>query len=430
LVCAGASGLAVVAAPSANAAAPSQACSILYSARITFWAMTCSQPGEPMIGGFATWRNVPITFDQVDTGSATVKVANYVRVTPNTENGPLAANIEIGLYADKTGKTTYTYGPRWSELTTSGGRTHAITAGVNPGKADGRNHTYMAVRQASGNQWDVLYDFNKVGATTSQLKVPRGNPNRIDIGLEVTGPKYVNVPAIADRMQFMTENKNFQPVATANTAKSVTLPACSTSHPAPNCFTTKLTDARSFTQWTVSKPRRQTTTPAPSAAPAGPPSPQATPAVPDTFNGVDQKALQACLAEDPDSCLTTVPGLVDCVTTIGVCNATALDPTTAPDDTPATETDITASDIRSRAAAAFDVPADQLTLHPPISGAAREPSLLTARDPAADTWTVTSTTSTPGLAGTQEQRFDGFTVRYSARTGTLLEACWGQMCAA
>lgn len=119
---------------------------------------------------------------------------------------------------------------------------------------------------------------------------------------------------------------------------------------------------------------------------------------------------------------------MDCVTTIGVCNATALDSTAALDDTSATEADISASGIRSRAAAAFDVPADQLT--PPIPGSARESSLLTAREPAADTSTGTSTTSTPGLAGSQEHRFDGFTARYSARTGTLLEACWGQMCAA
>lgn len=61
--------------------------------------MTCGQPGEPMIGGFATWRNVPITSDQTDTGSATVQAADCLRVTPNTESSPLANNIEIGRYA-------------------------------------------------------------------------------------------------------------------------------------------------------------------------------------------------------------------------------------------------------------------------------------------------------------------------------------------
>lgn len=428
--CAGVTALTILGtAPSASAAAPKEACTGLYNARITFWAMTCSQPGEPMIGGFATWRNIPITFDQVDTGSTTVQVANYIRVSPNTSSGPLAPNIEIGLYAEKTGKTTHTYGPRWSELTTSGGRTTAIKAGVNPTKPDKRNHTYMTVRQDSGNQWDVLYDFNKVGSTTKQLKVLGGNTNRVDLGLEVMGPKYINVPSIANRMQFMTGNKVWQQVATPNVAKSVTLPVCSTTHTPPNCFTTKLTDNSKFTQWTVSKPRRQAAaTASPAAATAAPTHSRdaAAAGLPATFNGVDQQALQACLENDPDSCLASVPGLSECVVTVRVCNAAAV-PSGGPSEE-AAAADISASDIRARAAAAFGVPSDALAVKPPTS-----PSALKAHPHAADSnsgdaaWTVTSTSSTPGLQRT-DRRFDGFTARYSAHTGALLEACWGDLC--
>ncbi|MFJ4689587.1 hypothetical protein [Streptomyces sp. NPDC088789] len=383
--------------------------------------MTCSQPGEPMIGGFASWRNVPITFDQTDTSSATVQVGNYLRVTPNTSSSPLAANIEIGLYANKTGRTTHTYGPRWTELTTSGGRTKAITAGVNPTKPDMRNHTYMTVRQDHGNQWDVLYDFNKVGSTTSQLKVLGGNTNRIDVGLEVTGPKYVDVPSIANRMQFMTGNKVWEKVATRNVAKSVTLPACGASHPAPNCFTTKLADNTTFTQWTVSKPRRQAAAlAAPGTETADPSHVLAAADLPATFNGVDQKALQTCLDSDPDGCLTTVPGLSECVVTARVCNAAALPAGNIGDDNTG-EADVSTTDIRSRAAAAFDVPADALALDPP------QASLRSTNGTDGAAWTVTSTSTTPGLLHT-DRRFDGFTARYSARTGTLLEACWGDLC--
>ncbi|MDO0911154.1 hypothetical protein QQM39_09895 [Streptomyces sp. DT2A-34] len=428
--CAGVTALTVLGtAPSASAAAPKEACTGLYNARITFWAMTCSQPGEPMIGGFATWRNIPITFDQVDTGSTTVQVANYLRVSPNTSSSPLAPNIEIGLYAEKTGKTTHTYGPRWSELTTSGGRTTAIKAGVNPTKPDKRNHTYMTVRQDSGNQWDVLYDFNKVGSTTKQLKVLGGNTNRIDVGLEVMGPKYINVPSIANRMQFMTGNKVWQQVATPNVAKSVTLPVCSTSHKPPNCFTTKLTDSSKFTQWTVSKPRRQAAAAASAVAePAAPTHPRDAVAagLPATFNGVDQQALQACLENDPDNCLATVPGLSECVVTVRVCNAAAL-PSGGTSENAAADADVSVADIRARAAAAFDVPSDALAVEPPTS-----PSALKAHPNAVDSsgdsaWTVTSSSSTPGLQRT-DRRFDGFTARYSAHTGALLEACWGDLC--
>ncbi|MFF5572569.1 hypothetical protein [Streptomyces luteogriseus] len=429
--CAGVTALTILGtAPSASAAAPKEACTGLYNARITFWAMTCSQPGEPVIGGFATWRNIPIAFDQVDTGSTTVQVANYMRVSPNTSSGPLAPNIEIGLYAEKTGKTTHTYGPRWSELTTSGGRTTAIKAGVNPTKPDKRNHTYMTVRQDSGNQWDVLYDFNKVGSTTKQLKVLGGNTNRIDVGLEVMGPKYINIPSIANRMQFMTGNKVWQQVATPDVAKSVTLPVCSTTHKPPNCFTTKLIDNSKFTQWTVSKPRRQA---AAAASPAAVPAAlthsrdAASAGLPATFNGVDQQALQACLENDPDNCLATVPGLSDCVATVRVCNAAAL-PSGGTSEDATAGADVSATDIRARAAAAFDVPGDALAVEPPAS-----PAALKAHPNAADStssdaaWTVTSTSSTPGLQRT-DRRFDGFTARYSAHTGALLEACWGDFC--
>ncbi|WP_229866283.1 hypothetical protein [Streptomyces spinoverrucosus] len=392
--------------------------------------MTCSQPSEPMIGGFATRRNIPIAYDQVDTGSATVQVANYLRVSPNTSSSPLAPNIEIGLYAEKTGKTTHTYGPRWSELTTSGGRTTAIKVGVNPTKPDKRDHTYMTVRQDSGNQWDVLYDFNKVGATTKQLKVVGGNTNRIDVGLEVMGPKYINVPSIANRMQFMTGNKVWQQVAMGNVAKSVTLPVCSASHKSPNCFTTKLTDNSKFTQWTVSKPRRQAAAAAsPAAALAAPTQGRdaAAAGLPATFNGVDQQALQACLETDPDSCLATVPGLSECVVTVRVCNAAALPFGGASGDA-AAGADVSAADIRARAAAAFDVPADALAVEPPASPAALKAHPNTADSSNADAaWTVTSRSSTPGLQRT-DRRFDGFTARYSGHTGALLEACWGDLC--
>ncbi|MYU24326.1 hypothetical protein GTY84_21525 [Streptomyces sp. SID8352] len=383
-----------------------------------------------MIGDFATWRNMPITFDQTDTGSAAVQVANYLRVSPNTSSGPLAPSIELGLYAEKTGRTTSAYGPRWSELTTSGGRTQAIKAGVNPTKPDKRNHTYMTVRQDSGNQWDVLYDFNKVGSTTKQLKVTSGNTNRVDIGLEVTGPKYVDVPSIANRMQFMTGNKVWQQTATANVAKSITLPACSTSHKPPTCFTTKLTDNSKFTQWTASKPRRQAAamnSPTTLTAPAVSPAATRAQSLPATFNGVDQRALHSCMENNPDSCLATVPGLSECVVTVRMCNAAALSSRESSTGT-GPDAGVSAAVVRERAAAAFNVPADSLSVRPTASPAgALKARFRAAADSDDGSWTVTSAGPTSGLQHT-DRRFDGFTARYSTHTGALLEACWGDLC--
>jgi hypothetical protein len=373
-----------------------------------------------MIGGFATWRNVPITFDQVNTSAETVQVANYMRVTPNTEDTPAAENIEVGLYAEKTGTTTQSYGPRWWELTTSGGQVYAIRAGVNPSVADGRNHTYMAVRQDGADQWFVLYDFNMVGVTLHQRSVPRGNPNRIDVGLEVIGPKYTNVPAIANRMQFMDENETWRRVARANTATSVTLPSCSTTYKPPNCFTTKLTDSTSFTEWNVSKPRSTTT-----GAQLGPEAAVTSASVQDVpavFNGVDQRALQTCMEEDPASCLATVPGLAECVTTQDACNAEALLATGAPATQRRSEAAVSAAQVRSQAAKSFGVGKSDLTVTAPSAAAA---SLDASGGETA--WTVSSTHMTAGLRPSAGREYRGFQASYSAR-GDLLKACWGDLC--
>ncbi|MGW6836284.1 hypothetical protein ACWGCI_23160 [Streptomyces sp. NPDC054949] len=340
-----------------------------------------------------------------------------------------ANRIDVGLYAEKTGATTSMYGPRWTELGNSGGKTKAITAGINPAVADNMNHTYMTVRQASGDQWDVLYDFNWVGSTTDQLKVPRGNSNRIDIGLEVMGPQHVTVPEIANRVQFMAENKAWSRAATADAAQVSTLGICgqpmglpsdpTAVYTAPYCFNTKLTDATKFTQWTVSKP-------GPTRAQASSLPPRST----GTLNGVDQKALSRCLATDPDTCLTSVPGLSACVQTAKVCNAAALQ--SAPRSSAHAENAPgEVADIRARAAESFGVAQNTLrvTAGTRAPGAASTAGLGLQAPGVGDNAVVTVESSAPnhGL----EQRgltFQGFRATYSAGTGRLLDACWGQLC--
>ncbi|MEW1660603.1 hypothetical protein [Streptomyces sp. NPDC093707] len=387
-----------------------------------FWAMTCSQPGEPMIGGFATWRNEPITFDKIDTPGTTVQVANYMRVSPNTEASPIGPTIEVGLYTEKTGKATSNYGPRWSELSTQGGVTKAITAGVNPTKADRRNHTYMVVRQEHGDQWDILYDFNKVGSTGHQLKVPRGNPNRIDLGLEVMGPQYIHVPDIASRMQFMSENKAWHQVASANTAKVISLGTCSAAKKPPYCFNAKMTGGTSFTQWTTGKPRKAAIA-APSLAAGFPRRFELSrqhPGQPEVFNGVNQPALQQCLLDNPDECLATVPGLAECVTGARLCNAEGALPSNSED--PEQSGAISSESIREQAAKSFAVAPDKLTVTSPPQ---RTAFAAGTADP--NVWTATSPEPTPG-PDRHGTKFSGFRASYSAATGQLIEACWGQTC--
>ncbi|WP_260609812.1 hypothetical protein [Streptomyces sp. WAC06614] len=438
--------LSLAAAAPASASPPTASCSETHQARIVFWAVACSQPGQPVIGAFATWRNTPITFDSAAPQGTTVQASNYLTMVPNTEGGMFANHIELGLYAEKTGPTGSTYGPRWTEVGNSGGKTHAITQGIDPDKPNNVNHTYMTIRQASGDQWDVLYDFNWVGSTTDQLKVPRGNPNRIDIGLEVMGPQYVTVPEIANRVQYMAENKTWSRSATADTAQAVTLGICGQKSPwdpnftyaPPNCFNAKLTDNTKFTQWTVSKPGAAGSSPvAPRTAPFVPQSApgRVDPAPVGTFNGTDQGALARCMAEDPNSCLATVPGLAECVRTAKQCNAAALTPTAsrpthAPSARSATPPLPSPVEIRGRAAAAFGVPVQDVHVS---TGSSRDTAGKTA--PSADpqpeagaVWTVESQATTKGLSA-RGTAVRGFRATYSAVSGQLLDACWGQMCA-
>ncbi|WP_229328300.1 hypothetical protein [Streptomyces sp. UNOC14_S4] len=404
-------------------------------ARIVFWGVACAQPGEPVIGAFATWRNIPIDFARTDTPNTTAQATNRLAMTPNTEGGMFANNVEVELHAEKTGPTTSTYGPQWMEQGNSGGTMRAIAQGTDPAKPDGTNHTYMLLRQASGDQWDVLYDFNWVGSTTDQLKVPRGNSNRIDIGLEVMGPQHVTVPEIANRVQFMAENKTWYRADTANTAQVATLGVCGQDMPwvnpprkyqPPYCFNTKLTDGSKFTQWNVSKPGPAPSPAPPSAATLAAPRPSVVPTA-KTVNGVDQETLARCMANSPDSCLDSVPGLTDCIRTSRICNTAAAKPRTGL-SAPARTAPAIEADIRKRAAESFGVREHDLHISPTgKEGIARLSSAPASAHSDQATWTVESSAETHGL----ERRgltFRGFRATYSAATGQLLDACWGRMC--
>ncbi|MFJ9668810.1 FtsX-like permease family protein [Streptomyces sp. NPDC101219] len=110
-----------------------------------------------------------------------------------------------------------------------------------------------------------------------------------------------------------------------------------------------------------------------------------------------------------------------------VCNAAAL-PSGEPSTDTETDAGVSAADVRERAAAAFDVPGDSLTIKPPASPAgALKARSQAAADSAEASWTATSTSPTRGLQHT-DRRLDGFTAHYSARTGALLKACWGDLC--
>ncbi|MEV7356849.1 hypothetical protein [Kitasatospora sp. NPDC091276] len=413
----------------------------MYSARITQWAMLCSNAGQPIRGAFATWRNLPVTFDSSDNPNIMVGAANYLTVTPDIAS---SATVRIGLYAQKTGAQSASYAPHWEEVPDQGGgRETAINVGVGPDRADGRNHSYLLQRQDNGDQWEVFYDFNSVGTTTGQKPVSRASDgNRVDVGLEVNHPEHVDVPVFEDRPQWMDENKVWGRFAPANTATQLGLGRCGDLRPgstspntAPYCFTAQQTTSTppppSFpvtTSWNVGKPLAEPAPIAPVTART-----LASPALerPTVFNGVDQETLHTCLQNTPDACLTTVPGLADCMRTAKQCNVDQ--PATTPrrkgDHVPPAQTaDVNVDDLKLRTAAEFGVPLESLRVRAGIV-ADDDSGRRTAARWDADTplWVVTSDVPTHGRSQAGP-RSAGLAAAYAQSTGEFVDACWGSAC--
>ncbi len=126
----------------------------------------------------------------------------------------------------------------------------------------------------------------------------------------------------------------------------------------------------------------------------------------------------------PDSCLETVPGLADCVVIARMCNAAALPGCPQPSPSPQRDgigEEPTAADARERAASAFAVSPSEVTVTAGATARAALPPAVSGTD---EVWTVSSSQTTPGLQRS-DRLFDGFTARYDAATGALLDACRG-----
>ncbi|GAB7184568.1 hypothetical protein ATKI12_6378 [Kitasatospora sp. Ki12] len=325
-------------------------------------------------------------------------------------------------------------------MTDQGGRETAIDVGSGPSLADGRNHSYLLQRQDDGAQWEVFYDFNSVGTTTGQKPVSRdAHGHRIDVGLEVSHPEHVNVPVVENRPQWMDENKVWARFAPANAATTLGLGKCgdlmpgtTTPYTAPYCFTAQQNPQPSGTiSWNVAKPLTAAVPPAP-VAPRGQASSVPAAGRPNVFNGVDQDTLHTCLQNTPDACLTTVPGLAECLRTAGHCNTeqTVASVRRERDDVtsaaPAAEPSF--DSLKLRTATEFGVPVSSLKVSAGTVGDDTSGRRTAARW-AADTplWVITSDAPTHGRqqAGPSS---DGLAVAYTQSTGDIVDACWGAAC--
>ncbi|MFB6393547.1 RICIN domain-containing protein [Polymorphospora lycopeni] len=398
----------------------------------------CVDLPSPVSGVMASWRQQPATLNAQATEPQHNRLDNMVAWNPIDSSGgdPCCDSVEMGWRAQfdpDLGRTDYT--AYWLEQGGIVQEYHAIIA-PDSQLANGQMHTWMSLGTSNG-QWDILYDFNPVGTTHL---ITGSRTREVEYGLL---PQYDETTALAtpfeNRVQVMDANSLWRRPRlseiggfAANVCGQPDPLALAFGNPntPPWCFTTSLVpravanSVPEVDRFVVGKPAVGTL-----AAPATTVQPQPS-AMPAFHNGVDQRALAACMATDAAQCIDTVPGLADCVHARKVCNVTSTSAATISGEgrpvtsdkalelahgtlggrtttdtalAPAQVTTMTINDLSSRTGTSVPVAGTEL-VH-----------------------VVTGTDTVPGL-GSRPGTFDGYTLVYQASTGRLLYACLGDDC--
>lgn len=291
----------------------------------------CIQGSENFQGLVANWYNDPAQLAYRNPASYPLSnvVQRYAGITPINAQGVASGGVELGWQAQRTSSTNATaaYNAYWLETLPTSQHYYAVSAvdefGASNGStvADGRNHTYMLLGAGTSGQWEVYFDYNRVGTTAGQ---PGGRMRTSEVGQRVRYLDAATLPKTTQiRTQLMDANgvlrRPYYAETAVGTPKQCQMPPVyedfgggEGGNKPPWC----LDASRSTFQqpdlplqtgvFTVAKPTTS------SVAAAVPPLPRLQPRT-DSHNGVDQKALAACLQTNADHCLDTVSGLRACV---------------------------------------------------------------------------------------------------------------------
>jgi hypothetical protein len=403
----------------------------------------CVRSSDLVTGVMGAWRQQPMRLNEAGSGVPEVNdLSNQINWDPVTSAGNNAklSFVEMGWQGDyRASDNATTYSAYWQESGVSNGwpvaEYHAIDT-VDSTLPDGTMHTWMSLG-SSDDQWDMFYDFNPVGTT----RLATGSYARdLEYGLLHSSAANTALDtAFEDRVQIfgsaglwrrprLTEvaalpaNICGQPDPQTLTFKEPNSP--------PHCFTTSLVTrppssgsaTAEVDRFVVGKPGADSPALTRSVSPA--------PALPASgvHNGVDQRALAACLAADATRCLATVPGLAECVQARKVCNTTRRTAATAKHGTPAT-----ADGVRQAARAAVGDRRAAAGVNTTTMTAAdvtrRTGMILKIVDGAEKVHVVTSDNPASGLNRQADRSYAGYTMLYQAKTGRLLYACLGHSCA-
>jgi hypothetical protein len=289
----------------------------------------------------------------------------------------------------------------------------------------------MLLGRGDAGQWDLLYDYNTVGTTSLQAG---GTTRQSLAGMAVRYPEAASTTVSNQiRMQLLTLNGVWRRpyLGETGTGEPMTCetppreedPIWDSVNLPPNCFSVDTAfgpgantgDPDQLTLFTVGKP-------ATGAAVAKAPQPSFAGGPRVTYNGVDQSALSTCIADGKANCLTTVPGLAECVAARAMCNATAQ---SAPQAASAA-TRMTAAQALDQARATFRT-----------VGAAKPAVITTKASSRAElrglagtetVYVVSSDAPVHSLSASADQTYHGYSATFDATSHRLLYACLGNAC--
>jgi hypothetical protein len=404
--------------------------------------LMCIQPGEPMFGVFASWRQYPVSF----TGPDDAAIFQYVGWQTLNDQGSddVYDYFELGWQAGFEPTFGTTYSAYWQEDGPDTFEFHSLAGQPGGTSADGGNHTYMALAGDSG-ELDIFYDFNPVGVSNQaegrrfgyaetgldyfgQNTSSFGTPleNRVQL---INGNNVWRRPRLAE-VSTQEDNVCGNPPTAGSWGQPNTVPWCFTSSLAARPSTDGPTEVDRFT---VTKPvtaAANLPVPAQSSTTGGPAANG--PAV--VYNGVDQRKLAACMAGQADRCLQEVAGLAECVAARNVCNLAAAKVAGAG---PAAGRPMTAAQARTAAQGdlAFGAAGQSATAGRVMSmtAAAYAGATHARLDQVASTDVVHVVSGDQAVSGLQrstpgERTYLGYRLVYHAATGTLLYACLGANC--
>jgi hypothetical protein len=399
----------------------------------------CVRSSGLVTGVMGAWRQHPMTLNAGSSVPDANTMSNQINWDPVTSTGDNAGRSHVSMgwqakYLASDNSTTHA--AYWSETGVIDGWTveeyHAIDE-ADSTLDDGSMHTWMSLANSDG-QWDMLYDFNPVGTTRFAVG---GYTRDLEYGLL---HQYTENAALAaafeDRVQVLGSAGLWRRPKLAEVAA---FPAniCGQPDPTtlmlkqpnspPHCFTASLVTRPSSTGGTAEVDHFVVGKPAVGSLALTNGAPRA-PALPASgaHNGVDQRALAACLAADATQCLATVPGLAECVRARKVCNTTRRPAASVEHGTPITAE---IAGQRARAAVGDRTAAGVNTTTLTAADVTRRSATpLNTVDGAAKVHVVTSDNPVTGLSGQTDRSYAGYTMVYLAETGRLLYACLGHNC--